>query len=296
MFARTRSWRDAVARSAPAMSPTFSRRGWRALFLLALLLGLAGCTVAIDSGVTGVEANEELSALLQAGIDAEKHATDGGFYDIEVDRSDVARALDVLRSHGLPRQRFATLGDIFKKEGLVATPAEERVRFIYGLSQELERTLSHIDGVVYARVHIVLPANDPLSDVKTPSSASVFIKHRPIADPASLGPLVRSLVVRGVEGLTPDHVSVAFSVIDPPAPGTQLRWVNFMGIKLQSDSTFAFTILAGLPWILLAICVGIMLTRYKTAARSDLATVRAKVDGVRDKWRSRSAEDKARHG
>jgi type III secretion protein J len=273
-------------------SPNSSNAGWIGKFwILGLALVLAGCKVSVDTRVTGAEANEELAVLLAAGIDAQKILGEGNLFDVEVPQSDLARALEVLKANGLPRQRFASLGELFKKEGLVATPAEERVRFIYGLSQELERTLSHIDGVVFARVHIVLPANDPLADVKKPSSASVFIKHRPIADPASLGPLVRSLVVRGVEGLDSEHVSVAFSVIDPPAPGTQLRWVNFMGIKVQSDSTFAFTMVAGLPWILLAICLAVLLTRYRGSSNNDLAAVRSKVDKLRRKSGSSSGSN-----
>ena len=48
---------------------------------------------------------------------------------------------------------------------------------IYALSEELSRTVSEIDGVISARVHVVLPENDPLRRDLVPSSASVFIRH-----------------------------------------------------------------------------------------------------------------------
>ena len=49
--------------------------------------------------------------------------------------------------------------------GVDLEPEEDRVRYVYGLSQELSDTLEKMDGVLLARVHIVLPAKDPMDTV-----------------------------------------------------------------------------------------------------------------------------------
>lgn len=165
------------------------------------------------------EANEVLAALQNAGIGANKVPGKEGMVGISIDAESVGRAVDLLRAKGLPRERFAGMGQVFRKEGLISSPLEERARYLYALSQELGATLAQIDGVVVARVHVVLPERGNSGDSNQPSSAAVFIKHQAGYNLDTVQPQIRRLVTNSIPGLTPDKVSIVL-VAAQAASGT----------------------------------------------------------------------------
>lgn len=197
--------------STPRMHAWRSRAA-RAL-LAGLLVLLAGCQKELYSGLSERDANQMVAVLGDAGISASKDndardTSDRNAWLVSVADGDMQAALTVLQANGLPKPSYASLGELFQKQGLVSTPAEERVRYLYGVSQDLSRTLQDIEGVVVARVQVVIPENDPLADKIKPSSAAVYIRYRPGVDLRAMAPMVKDLVAHSIEGLQYDNVSL----------------------------------------------------------------------------------------
>lgn len=191
------------------MRLTPSSRAPRWLLGMLVPLALAACSSQpLYSQLTEAQANDMVSALLNADISADKKVLDGGKWSVSVPQQDFARAVQVLRSNGLPREDFQSLGDVFKKQGFVSSPLEERARLIFGTSQELSHSIASIDGVIQARVHLTLPEPDPLSKEVKPATASVLVKYMEGFNLPRQREAIKTLVVNGVEGLTPERVSV----------------------------------------------------------------------------------------
>jgi type III secretion protein J len=184
------------------------RLGLAAALALSLVLAACGGKVDLMASIAEADANEVIAALAGAGISATKVAGKEGMVGIQVPTQYAARATDTLRQLGLPRENFTGMGQVFQKSGMISSPLEERARYLYALSQDLSATLTRIDGVVFARVHLVLPEKGSALEKDSPSSAAVFIKHRADHDLEVLQPQVRRMVVNSIPGLTSDRVSI----------------------------------------------------------------------------------------
>ena len=201
----------------------------RGFFIILTGLLLVGCKVELYSGLSEKEGNEMLAILLDGGIDTDKLQDKDKNLTLKVSAEEVSKAIKLLKSFGYPREHFSSIGDIFPKDGLISSPTEERARYTYSMSQELSSTLSMIDGVINARVHVVLPQEtDSLTEIAYPSSASVFIKYTPELELVGFIPKVKTLVANSIEGLSLDKIAVSLF------PATR---INQVGIALQTEVT-----------------------------------------------------------
>ena len=190
----------------------------RLSLVVAAALLLSGCDkeTTLHSGLEELQANLVMAALLDAGISCHKAPGEEGTWNVTVVESRFADAVNLLERKGLPRQIHQGIGEVFKKTGMISSPSEERIRFMDALAQDLAKTISGIDGVVDARVHIVLPENDPFARHVLPSSAAVAIRSRWDADVTDVIPSIKGLVKNSIEGLTAEKIMVTVFRDSPP--------------------------------------------------------------------------------
>ncbi|SIO28494.1 type III secretion system inner membrane ring lipoprotein SctJ [Halodesulfovibrio marinisediminis] len=222
------------------------------ILVLFFCLVLTGCnSTSLYSGLDEKEANVMLSVLLEQGFRAEKISSGKSGFAITVGRNEVVGALRVLESANLPRKKFESLGTVFSNEGLISSPLQERARFTYALSQELSETCSTIDGVLTARVHVVLEEAKEMDEKPVPASAAVLIRYVSSFDIESSVVRIRKLVAQSVPGLAYDNVSVALfpirESVSLPAPKKD---VEIAGVAVSRDSLSSF-------WLLLVGGVGL---------------------------------------
>ena len=198
------------------------RRHWRAnplakvwltrlrTLVLVGVSALAGCTAAVAGALDEGQANRVIVALERAGVGSEKEPDPSaeGRFRVLVPRDDAPHAIAALREEDLPAEATPGLLDAVGKGSLMPSPMAEHTQFVAGLAGELERTLSSIDGVLSARVHLSLPLGDTLSDAPRPrATASVLVKHRGAAPPIEANAIQR-LVAGAAPALAPDDVAV----------------------------------------------------------------------------------------
>ena len=233
------------------------------MLLLATLL-LCGCKVDLYTTLPEDEATVMMARLLEHGIVCEKLFSKQG-WALSLDKSDMSAAVRLLSAEGYPKRKFMTTGQIFGQRGLISSPQEDKIRYIYGISQEIAETITQMDGVLEARVHMVLPENDPLSDSLKPSSASVFVEYDPASQVRQNITQIKHLVLNGIEGLTIDKVSVISlpgKVVTVPPPVfttvmgiTMLKrsvgifWAAIMIALVPFLVMFIFTFRNKIPWL-----------------------------------------------
>jgi type III secretion protein J len=258
----------------------WSSRGTAWALALATL-GASGCGVPVVAGLDEGDASQVVVALEQGGVASEKDRDPDkeGAYRVVVARDDASAALAVLAEEGLPPRASPGILEALGKGSMVPSRIAEHARVIAGTSDELERSLRGLDGVLSVRVHLGVPGHDPLDlDEKAPvATASVLIRHRGATPPLTTAEVQR-LVAGAVPGLLPEQVSVVM-LPSPPRPRLPERQLARLGpLTVTHASLLALRGMIGVAVLLnaalLACVVGLWLRLRRAeqglrAARSD---------------------------
>ena len=153
---------------------------------------------------------------------------------IMVPENDVGRARLLLAEAGLPNG--GSLGyELFDKQsGFGTTNFVQNINQVRALEGELARTISSIDAVRSARVHLVLPQRELFARETRPSSASVYLGIRPGARLEREQILaIQSLVASAVPDLKAASVTIIDSNGNLLASASDENDESLMGVKAE---------------------------------------------------------------
>ncbi|RMG40490.1 MAG: flagellar M-ring protein FliF [Candidatus Dadabacteria bacterium] len=113
-----------------------------------------------------------------------------------------------LASEGIPKGGVVGL-EIFDATEFGTTSFQEKIKFIRAIQGELERTISSLEAVQTARVHITQPEKSVFAKRASEATASVMLRLRPgakLEKKQIKG--IANLVAGSVEGLEPSNVTI----------------------------------------------------------------------------------------
>ncbi|MDI6826905.1 MAG: flagellar basal-body MS-ring/collar protein FliF [Armatimonadota bacterium] len=157
------------------------------------------------AGLESTDAGAIVSKLQERGIPYE---ITGGGSVIKVPANRVHEMRLAMATQGLP-QGGSVGFEIFDKSTFGMTEFSQRLNYQRALQGELSRTISQLDMVEQARVHISIPEPSVFKGDNKEASASVVVKLRPSGklESEQVAGIVH-LVAAAVSGLDADHVTV----------------------------------------------------------------------------------------
>jgi type III secretion protein J len=239
---------------------------------LALGAGAAGCSVPVVAGLDEGDASQAVVALEQGGVGAEKERDPDkeGAFRIVVARDDASVALGVLAEEGLPPRQAPGVLEALGRGSMVPSRMTEQARLVTGTSDELERSLRGLDGVVSARVHLGIPTHDPLAlDAQgPPATASVLIRHRGPTPPLAAGDVQR-LVSGAVPGLNADQVTVVMLPAPPRARPAERQLARLGPLTVTRSSLLGLRALVGVAVLVNAVLLACVLGLWSRLRRAE---------------------------
>jgi type III secretion protein J len=239
-------------------------------FVVAVASFAVACSVPISAGLDEADASAVVVALEKGGIAAEKAADPEreSAYRVLVARDDAAGALAVLAQEGLPPRDSPGVLDALGRGSLVPSRLSEQAKLVAGTSDELERTLRAVDGVVSARVHLAVPPRDPLSlaEHAPDASASVLLRHRGAAPPLAMLEVQR-LVSGAVPGLDPTQVAVVMTPAPPRTRVAERELARFGPLTVTKSSMTALRLVLGVAVLVNAALLGCLVALWSRTRR-----------------------------
>ena len=203
--------KDRVLRSLKGFSPS-----------QIVIIALLGVVAVVGAGAFLRWVNTPTYSVLLAGLDPKDAAAvteqlekDGVEYQLESGGSTVLVPADTLEAErlkiaaaGLPAEKTAAGWGTFDKQGVTSSSFQQQVAYQRAMEGTLGQTLTGIDGVKQATVHLALPEKKVFTEQQQPTRASVLLDTTRTLDAGQVDAVTR-LVASSVPGLAAEEVSVS---------------------------------------------------------------------------------------
>lgn len=186
-------------------------RSFAALALLCLML--VGCRQpSLLEGLDQLQANEVVSVLQRNNITANKVDAGKTGYSINVRQADFAAAVDLLNLYSLPSRPRMEVAQMFPADSLVASPRAEKARLYSALEQRLEQSLSALESIATARVHVSYDVDAGEGGRKaSPVHLSALVVHEGDVDAQLLIGDIKRFLKNSFADVEYDNVSVVLA-------------------------------------------------------------------------------------
>ncbi|MDR5616360.1 type III secretion system inner membrane ring lipoprotein SctJ [Arsenophonus sp.] len=216
---------------------------------LLLVLFLTGCKVELYRNLPQDEANQMVALLMLNHIDVNSEIdSKTGKVTLQIEKDKFIDAVEILRQNGYPKTQYVGIEDLFPAGQLVSSPAQEEAKMRYLKEQQLERTLSSIDGVISARVSIAQSNNSEGNiDNSTPEkSVAVYIKYSPEVNMSGVEAQIRNLIKNAISGLQSDKISLFLQPAEfryqPQKIQTEPQWQYLQNYIVANKTLILLTI------------------------------------------------------
>ena len=178
----------------------------KAILIFIISLTLFSCKETIVHDLSEQEVNNLLTVLSNVGLSADRTRQADGKWSLGVDNSEKILALKFLQEKRLFKKSLRTP---VKQKGLMTSREDQRFYYERNLSAEIENTLLSIEGVLEARIHMNLPARDPLFGHKTEKNSKGTASVLLIAfKGCELNKKDIANLVSGASGISVEEISV----------------------------------------------------------------------------------------
>lgn len=238
---------------------------------LLLAVFLVGCKEqSLLSSLDQKQANEVIAILQSHNINAVKQSSVKEGFSILVDKDDFLNAVNLVNYYGLPAKPRVEISNIFPNDSLVASPLAEKARLYSAIEQRLEQSLTTINGVITASLHLSYDFNADYQKKKSQDiHLTAIVRYQTGLDDQMLIADIKRFLKNSFSEVDYENISVVMTAAN--------KYESLaLDIPENSGSSFIISILT-ISFLALFICVIFIMKMSRASLKRKIDKVSTKV-------------------